>query len=309
MSGTSLLAFGVATIFFGLAVAGLTLIRPAAPPTGVAKSLLAIERMRLDPGTHPTALPATERLLRPAMQRLGRMGRRLTPIDTPQRLLRRLNLAGNPRAWSVERILATKAGGLVGGVVLGLLVLSTGRVLVGLLWLAIGCVAGFWLPNVLLYNAGLKRQDKLRRSVPDALDMLTVCVEAGLGFDAGLAQVARNAEGPIAGEFARLLQEMQIGKSRTSAFQDLATRTTVPELKVFVSALVQSDKLGIPLAGVLREQSAEMRLKRRQRAEEQAQKVPIKILFPLLLCIFPALFVVVIGPGAIQIAHSLFGPR
>jgi tight adherence protein C len=135
--------------------------------------------------------------------------------------------------------------------------------------------------------------------------MLTVCVEAGLGFDAGLAQVARNAQGPIAGEFARLLREMQIGKTRVVAFQDLAARTTVPELRMFVSALVQSDKLGIPLAGVLREQSAEMRLKRRQRAEEQAQKVPVKILFPLLLCIFPALFVVLIGPGAIQIARSL----
>jgi tight adherence protein C len=309
MTGTTLLAFGVATIFVGLAVAGLVFIRPAAAPTGVAKSLLAIQGIRLDPVTHPTASPASERILRPAMRRLGRIGRRLTPLDTPQRLQRRLNLAGNPPAWSVERILATKAGGLLVGVVLGLLVLSTRGILIGLLWLVFGCVAGFWLPNVLLYNAGLKRQDKLRRSVPDALDMLTVCVEAGLGFDAGLAQVARNAEGPIAGEFARLLREMQIGKSRSDAFQDLAARTTVPELKVFVSALVQSDKLGIPLAGVLREQSAEMRLKRRQRAEEQAQKVPIKILFPLLLCIFPALFVVVIGPGAIQIAHSLFGAR
>jgi tight adherence protein C len=273
----------------------------------VAKSLLAIQGIRLDPVTHPTASPASERILRPAMRRLGRIGRRLTPLDTPQRLQRRLNLAGNPPAWLVERILATKAGGLLVGVVLGLLVLSTRGILIGLLWLVFGCVAGFWLPNVLLYNAGLKRQDKLRRSVPDALDMLTVCVEAGLGFDAGLAQVARNAEGPIAGEFARLLREMQIGKSRSDAFQDLAARTTVPELKVFVSALVQSDKLGIPLAGVLREQSAEMRLKRRQRAEEQAQKVPIKILFPLLLCIFPALFVVVIGPGAIQNAHSQLG--
>jgi tight adherence protein C len=220
-------------------------------------------------------------------------------------LQRRLDLAGNPRGWTVERILATKAGGLCAGVAFGILMLTTGRVLVGLLWLAGAAMAGFWLPDVLLYNSGLKRQEALRRSTPDALDMLTVCVEAGLGFDAGLAQVARNTDGPIAGEFARLLREMQIGKTRIVAFQDLAARTTVPELQIFVSALVQSDKLGIPLAGVLREQSAEMRLKRRQRAEEMAQKVPVKILFPLLLCIFPALFVVLIGPGAIQIAHQL----
>jgi tight adherence protein C len=310
MNDTTMLALGVTTMFLAVAVAAMTLFRPAPPPTGVEKSLLTIEALRLSSGNMPmTALPASERLLRPAMQRLSRIGRRLTPIDTPKRLQRRLDLAGNPAQWSVERILASKAAGLAAGVALGLLVMMTGRVLAGLLWVIGGAVVGFWLPNVLLYNAGLKRQDRLRRSMPDAMDMLTVCVEAGLGFDAGLAQVARNAEGPIAGEFARLLREMQLGKSRIDAFQDMAARTTVPELKVFVSALVQSDKLGIPLANVLREQSSEMRLKRRQRAEEQAQKVPIKILFPLLLCIFPALFVVIIGPGAIQIAHSFLGTR
>ncbi|MFL6099594.1 MAG: type II secretion system F family protein [Actinomycetales bacterium] len=308
MNDSTLLLVGVATLFLAVAVAAMALLRPAPKPTGVARSLLTIEQLRLTSGHVPiTALPASERLVRPAVQRLTRIGRRLTPIDTPKRLQSRLDVAGNPPQWSVERILAAKAAGLAAGVALGLLVMLTGRVLAGLLWVAGGAVVGFWLPNVLLYNAGLKRQEKVRRSLPDAMDMLTVCVEAGLGFDAGLAQVARNAEGPIAGEFARLLREMQLGKTRVEAFQDLAARTTVPELKVFVSALVQSDRLGIPLAGVLREQAAEMRLKRRQRAEEQAQKVPIKILFPLLLCIFPALFVVVIGPGAIQIAHTFIG--
>jgi tight adherence protein C len=305
MSDNIILLSGAALLFVGLVLAGLLAFRPAPAPTGVARSLLVIEQTHLNP-LGPVAEPsATERLLLPAVRRLGRLGLRLTPVGTPARLQRRLDLAGNPRGWTVERILATKAGGLCAGVAFGILMLTTGRVLVGLLWLAGAAMAGFWLPDVLLYNSGLKRQEALRRSTPDALDMLTVCVEAGLGFDAGLAQVARNTDGPIAGEFARLLREMQIGKTRIVAFQDLAARTTVPELQIFVSALVQSDKLGIPLAGVLREQSAEMRLKRRQRAEEMAQKVPVKILFPLLLCIFPALFVVLIGPGAIQIAHQL----
>jgi tight adherence protein C len=305
MGDNTLLLVGAALVFAGLVVAGLLAFRPAPPPTGVARSLLVIEQTHLNP-LGPIAVPsASERLFRPAVRRLGKIGVRLTPVGTPARLQRRLDLAGNPRGWTVERILATKAAGLCAGIVLGALMLASGRLLVGLLWLAGGVVAGFWLPDVLLYNSGLKRQDALRRSTPDALDMLTVCVEAGLGFDAGLAQVARNSDGPIAGEFARLLREMQIGKTRIAAFQDLAARTTVPELQIFVSALVQSDKLGIPLAGVLREQSTEMRLKRRQRAEEMAQKVPVKILFPLLLCIFPALFVVLIGPGAIQIYHQL----
>jgi tight adherence protein C len=305
MADNTLLVAGVATVFVGLCAGALLLIRPATKVGGVARSLMVIDQMHVNPLVPVSQQHASERLLRPLVLRFGRIGRRLTPIGTPARLQRRLDLAGNPGSWSIERMLAAKAVGLLLGTVLGLLMITSGRLLIGVAWLAGGCVVGFWLPDVLLYNTGLKRQEALRRSTPDALDMLTVCVEAGLGFDAGLAQVARNTDGPIAGEFARMLREMQIGKTRVLAFQDLASRTTVPELQIFVSALVQSDKLGIPLAGVLREQSTEMRLKRRQRAEEMAQKVPVKILFPLLLCIFPALFVVLIGPGAIQIAHSL----
>jgi tight adherence protein C len=158
----------------------------------------------------------------------------------------------------------------------------------------------------LLYNAGLRRQQKIQRALPDSLDMLTVCMEAGLGFDAALAQVAQNTDGPLAAEFTRALQEMQIGQSRSDSLRALLTRTTVPELRVFVAALVQAGELGIPIAKVLREQAGEMRVRRRQRAEEQAQKVPVKIMFPLVVCLFPALMVVIIGPGILRIAHALF---
>jgi tight adherence protein C len=139
------------------------------------------------------------------------------------------------------------------------------------------------------------------------LDMLTVCVEAGQGFDAAILQVARTVTGPIGGEFARVLSEIQIGKTRADAFASLGERTTAPELKNFVSTLVQADRLGLPVGSVLREQTKEMRIVRRQRAEEKAQKVTVKILFPLLLCIFPALFIVIIGPGAIQIVAAFSG--
>jgi tight adherence protein C len=139
------------------------------------------------------------------------------------------------------------------------------------------------------------------------MDMLTVCVEAGLGFDAALTQVARNTEGPLTREFARVLQEMQFGKSRTEALQALSERTTVSELRAMVLALIQAAKLGIPIAAVLREQGKEMRLKRRQRAEEKAQKVTVKILFPLIFCLLPALFIVVMGPGVLTLVKSLSG--
>jgi tight adherence protein C len=149
----------------------------------------------------------------------------------------------------------------------------------------------------------------MRKDLPDALDMLTITVEAGLGFDAALSQVARNTEGPLAAEFFRVLQEMQIGMGRMDALRALSDRADLPELRGFITSMIQADAFGIPIANVLRVQAKEMRIKRSQRAEEQAMKVPVKILFPLIFCILPTLFVVVIGPGAVNIFHSLIQSR
>ncbi|SFR26700.1 tight adherence protein C [Lentzea waywayandensis] len=229
---------------------------------------------------------------------------RLSPAGVAAGLQRRLDLAGNPAAWTPDRVLAAKGLGLLLGAALGGLlgVRSVGWLVTGVI---VGAVFGFFLPDLLLLNAGQKRQERIRRALPDALDMLTVCVEAGLGFDAAMAQVARNTSGPLAQECARVLQEMQIGKSRNESLRSLTLRTTVAELRAFVSALAQAGELGVPIAAVLREQAHEMRVRRRQRAEEQAQKVPVKILFPLITCLFPAMFVIIIGPGAISIARVL----
>jgi tight adherence protein C len=161
---------------------------------------------------------------------------------------------------------------------------------------------GYVLPNVMLYNAGAKRETLMRNSLPDALDLLTVSVEAGLGFDAAVGRVARNTDGPLAAEFSRLLQEMQIGMGRTDAMRAMAQRTSLADLKSFCLAMVQADSLGIPVGRVLRVQSAEMRTKRRQRAEEKAQQVPVRIMIPLVLFILPCLFIVILGPAGIQIA-------
>jgi tight adherence protein C len=231
---------------------------------------------------------------------------RLSPVGTAEKMTRRLDIAGNPAAWTAERVMGAKGVALVVGALLGFL-FGGGLSLKGLLFAGAGAALLFFLPDLLLINLGMKRQDDLRRGLADALDMLTVCVEAGQGFDAALMQVARSVDGPIAGEFARVLSEIQIGKSRGEAFSSLAARTTVPEAKNFVSALVQADRLGLPIANVLREQSNQMRLVRRQLAEEKAQKVPVKILFPMLLCIFPALFIVIIGPGAIKMIDAFSG--
>jgi tight adherence protein C len=236
---------------------------------------------------------------------LSGIGQRLSPSGTVARLQRRLDIAGNPERWNTDRLFAVKAMGLIGLGGLGLLI-EVHNPSMAILTVVIGGVAGFFLPDLLLLNTGIKRQQKIQQDLPDAMDMLTICVESGLGFDAAMARVARNSKGPVAAEFSRALQEIQIGKSRSQALRSLADRTTVAELRSFTSAVVQAGELGIPVADVLREQAAEMRLRRRQRAEEKAQQVPVKILFPLIGCLFPALFIIVIGPGAISIMHSLF---
>lgn len=304
MTGTTLLGTAVGALTLAIALLVIS-VAPARPLRGAARALAVIEQ------GYSQVAQGRARARRGAASSPGWLRaivRRLSPAGTAAALQHRLDIAGNPGAWSPDRVLAAKGIGLLGlgvvGTVYGLAIAhSIGLAFVGLV---VGGVAGLYVPDLLLYNAGLRRQQKIQRALPDSLDMLTVCMEAGLGFDAALAQVAQNTEGPLAAEFTRALQEMQIGQSRSDSLRALLTRTTVPELRVFVSALVQAGELGIPIAKVLREQAGEMRIRRRQRAEEQAQKVPVKIMFPLVMCLFPALMVVIIGPGVLRIAHALF---
>ena len=234
------------------------------------------------------------------------MGRRLTGADAAERVRRKLDFAGNPRDWSVDRVVSGKVIGAIALAVVGLalsLVLGVGLPLRLLMTLG-GLVLGFFVPDLYLYQATYDRSQKMERELPDAIDLLTISVEAGLGFDAALQQVARNTEGPLGEEFSRVLREMQIGQGRSGALRAFSERTTVPDVKAFVSAMVQADAFGIPVAAVLRVQSSEMRVKRRQRAETKAQQVPVKITVPLIFCILPCLFIAVMGPAVISILDS-----
>jgi tight adherence protein C len=305
MMGSTFLVVGVVAVAVSLVTLVLAFSTGAGQATGVARSLAMIEQ-RIDPReVGKEDLPFLERLVFPFFARLKGLAFRLSPSGATEGMTRRLDLAGNPGSWTAERIMGAKGAALLSLALLGLVFGGfSGK---GLLFALGGGAAGFWLPDLLLYNQGVKRQQELRRGLADALDMLTVCVEAGQGFDSALQQVAKSVDGPIAGEFARVLSEIQIGKARGEAFTSLAARTTVQEAKTFVSAFVQADRLGLPIGSVLREQSNQMRLVRRQLAEESAQKVPVKILFPMLLCIFPALFIVIIGPGAIRMIDAFSG--
>ena len=173
--------------------------------------------------------------------------------------------------------------------------------------IVLGVLAGYYGPNLFLYQKVYDRSKRMQRELPDAIDLMTISVESGLAFDAAVQQVARNTEGPLADEFSRVLREMQIGQGRAAALRGLADRTEVDDVKSFVTAMIQADSFGIPIANVLRIQSSEIRTKRRQRAEEQAQKVPVKITVPLIFCILPTLFIAVMGPAVIHIIDSFSG--
>ena len=171
----------------------------------------------------------------------------------------------------------------------------------------VASLAGYNAPNLYLYQRAHERNEEMQSALADAIDLLTISVESGLGFDAAVAQVAKNTEGPLSEEFSRMLQEMQIGRGRAEALRSMGERTDLPDLRTFVGAMVQADAFGIPVGQVLRVQSSEMRVKRRQWAEEAAQKVPVKILVPLIFCILPCLFIAVLGPAGINMMNSFSG--
>jgi tight adherence protein C len=251
-----------------------------------------------------------ERVLFPVGHALGVIARRVTPLDMHKRISHRLMLAGSPAGWDEEKVASVKVLGLVGAGLFGFMMTWMG----GSSPAAIAAAGaffgamGFMAPDAVLDHAARERQDQIQKALPDSMDLLTISVEAGLGFDAALSQVVHNVPGPLSREIGRMLQEVQLGVARVDAFRNLADRTEVDELRAFVLAMIQADVFGVGVAGVLRAQAKELRTKRRQRAERKAMQTPVKILFPLIFCVLPALFVVILGPGAIRIFDSFFGP-
>ena len=306
-----LLAVGLGGIFMSVVLVLGTIGVITAERDQVSRSLTALRSIEGLPADMRAEYdrPFAQRVLIPGRARLVALGHRLTPSGRLEKLQQRLAAAGSPANWDVERLLAVKVVSAVVGFLLGMVVyfiLDASRLV------SIGAtialvLLGFFAADIALYQSGYNRRAQVRKDLPDALDLLTITVEAGLAFDAALTQVSRNTDGPLSEEFTRVLQEMQIGKSRGEALTAVSERVDIPELNSFVTAVVQADVLGIPIATVLRIQAKEMRTKRSQRAEESAMKVPVKILFPLIFCIMPALFVVIMGPAGIGIFRSFSG--
>lgn len=253
----------------------------------------------------PTLQPFGTRVMRPLGSGLTAAAKRLWPPDYRQRVAQRLVHAGNPRGIAVDRVLVAKIAGLLGGagIMIALSVVLPWSP--ALKFLSVAGVAAllFFAPDLWLSNRIQKRQTEIVRALPDMLDMLTISVEAGLGFDAALSKLVRNSSGALAEEFGRALQEVQAGSSRKEALRNLAERVEVSELAAFTAAIVQADMFGISIAHVLHTQAGELRLRRRQHAEELAQKAPVKMVIPLVMCILPATIIVILGPAATRIAR------
>jgi tight adherence protein C len=251
--------------------------------------------------------PFLERTLRPLAARLSGAVARVTSQSFSERTEKRLALAGHPGNLRVADWLGIKAIAAVVGagilfVVFGLL---GGQLTLGLMLGVVGLLAGYTLPEFWLGSRVRARQHKILLMIPDALDLLTISVRAGLGFDGALGKVVEKLKGPLTDEFRRALAEIRVGKTRREALRDIVPRTEVPALTNFIGAIIQAEQLGVSISKVLQVQSEQLRIERRQRAEEQAAKAPIKMLFPLVGCIFPSLFIVILGPAIILIVQNL----
>ena len=299
------------TAGFAAAVVGALLVANALrAPQVDAEAVLAeldTEPMPLDEFASRLKEPIVTRLLRPLFGALGERISGLVPRRRAERLRHRLLVAGVSAKVGPEEFLVMQGVGLGAGVLLGLLVAKvSGYSGFGMLRLVVLLAGiGIYAPAAWLRRKQDERQASIRRELPDVLDLLAISVEAGVGFEGAIEVVTRHFNGPLADEFGRTLQEMELGLPRKDALQNLKRRTEVPELSNFVLILVQADALGMPIGRVLRTQAEEMRLKRRQWAREKAAKLPVKILVPLTLFILPALFVVILGPAAMSIAENL----
>jgi tight adherence protein C len=289
-------AFGL--ILIGFLIPGMGRDAVAMRLSQFAERPRSLEEMELEQ-------PFSERVLRPLIQRLARFGERFSrkKNQTAQqresaidKTRRRLLLAGSPNRWTASDWLGVKIFGALIGAGIGTVLTALMAPDLFFLGIPIGGGIGFLAPELWLSRKIAARQKAIMKALPDALDLLVISVEAGLGFDAAMARVVQKSDNALSGELARVMAEMRVGRPRREALKDMVNRTQVPDLSQFVSALVQAEQLGVSVSQVLTVQADQMRVLRRQRAEAEAQQAPLKMLFPMLIFIFPALCLMILGP-------------
>ena len=312
----SFIALGIAVVAaLGvlLIVLGLTVSMSAKPADLLEARLAQFTEMGRMPTTLSEvelSLPFFERAIRPTLDKLGSFVTKFVRAGSLDALQEQINLAGRPWGMTASAFWLLRLLSLLLCTVLGfgLAILLGLEQPMFLLAVVGGGVLGYLLPQMVLSSKVKKRQKKILLAMPSALDLLTISVEAGLSFDAALTRVSEKYQNPLTSEITQVLNEIRLGRPRVEALEDMARRCKVEELTNFVQAVVQSEQLGVGIANVLRIQSEEIRRRRRQRAEEQGQKAPLKMLFPMVGCIFPTLFIVLLGPAVVEVAHTL-GPK
>lgn len=283
---------------------GLTLLLAAAVLVAVATGVLAVPAPSIQRRARALGVPedvaGNRRQKRSAEISAERLLGRLTGPSMLRRLERNLVLAGRPEAWSLKRTIVAKPAGAAVGLLFAVLVVAKTSSPLMVLFAVAMVILGYFVPDLLIYNRAIKRQQDIQKALPDVLDQIVISIEAGVGFEQALTKVAEGGSGPLAEEIVRLLQDISLGMARRDAYLALAGRTSVDELRMFAKAIIQAEEYGISVASVVRSQAQEMRLSRRMRAEARAQQVPVKILIPLMLCVLPVLFVVVLGPSVVS---------
>jgi tight adherence protein C len=294
-----MLAVGILLLFVGLASQG-----PIDPVQARLTQLGSMQARNLE--ELELQAPFLERTMRPFLSRLSRTASRVTSASSADTMERRLALAGNPGDMRIADWLGVKAlvAGATGLILFLLIELIASDSFLALIVGVVGLGIGYILPEFWIGRKIKARQKVILKMIPDALDLLTISVRAGLGFDAALAKVVEKLPGPLSDEFRRALAEVRVGKARRDALRDMVPRTNVQPLSNFIGAIIQAETLGVSISKVLQIQSEQLRIERRQRAEQLAAQAPIKMLFPLVGCIFPSLFVVILGPAVISLMNN-----
>jgi tight adherence protein C len=303
----TMVIIGILSLF--LATGGLLVvigIRASKETISIEERLAAFAENPVSLEEIELALPFRQRVLVPVVLRLGTFFSRFMPHKNIEKLQRNLIEAGSPSNLGAAQFMGVRLGVAVilGGSFFLLFLISSGISPFTLFFPAVVGAMGYLMPGIWLSRKIKSRKQEIQNALADAIDLLSISVEAGLGFDPALARVAHKWDNALTDEFKRMLGEMQMGKSRREAMRELQNRVNVDDLNIFISSLVQADQLGVSIAQILRVQSRQMRVRRRQRAEEKAQKAPIKMLFPMVFLIFPAVYVVILGPAIPQIMNG-----
>lgn len=298
---------GIALVGSALLVAVVTLVRgrtteTVAVPKGADRPTAVSSGLNLQQADQLNGI--VDRVIVPMFSSAGeRLGKALPP-ERIKKLQRRVQLAGMQGTWTLPRLLAVKAATLSGGAAAGVLAFLALRSVLGMVLAGALLFIGWFALDYLLDTKARTRQLEIEHALPDMLDQITICAEAGLGLDAAIARAARSNDNPLADEFGRTLQDVRLGLPRGKALEAMMNRTEVASLRLFVRSLIQADKSGVAIAQVLRVQAEEVREKRRQAAEERAMKLPVLLIVPLVLCILPSLFIVIMGPAAIRLMET-----